>query len=239
MSSNRPLRLILGLAPLAAAGLLAACASTPKAPVQAEALTPTEQYPLKANPVPGEIRLAAHPNGLSESQRVAIVDLADHWSQEGGGPVTIRVPTTGVDPRAADITSGEAADLLHAMGVPGENIRRVRYDSSGEGVAPIIVAYTTYEAAIPHCGQKWENLSTNGKNRPMQNFGCAVSANMAAQIADPADIAGPRAADPTDAGRRTTVIDKYRAGSATAGAADAAASGALSSMGGAGGGGSP
>jgi pilus assembly protein CpaD len=236
MSSNRPLRLILRLAPLALAGLLAACAADSRGPKGLDqAITPTEQYPLKVAEVPGQIRLAAHPQGLSEAQRAAVEALADHWLQEGGGPVTIRVPNAGVDPRAADVTSGQAADVLRAEGVPGEQIRRVAYDATGEGVAPIVVAYTTFRAEIPRCGLKWENLSTNSQNKPMENFGCAVNANMAAQIADPADIAFPRAADSTDAGRRTTVIDKYRQGQSTAGATEAGASGTLSTLGGGGG----
>ncbi len=236
MSSNRPLRLILTLAPLAVAGLLAACATGPKAPKGPEqAITPTEQYPLKVSEIPGQIRLAAHPQGLSEAQRAAVAALADHWLQEGGGPVTIRVPNAGVDPRAADVTSREAAALLLSLGVPGDQIQRVGYDASGDGVAPIVVAYTTYRAEIPRCGLKWENLSTNGQNKPMENFGCSVNANMAAQIADPADIVGPRASDPTDAGRRTTVIDKYRQGQSTAGATENGASGTLSSLGSGGG----
>jgi pilus assembly protein CpaD len=228
---------MLGLAPLLAAGLLAGCATQPKDPKIAsnEPLTPTEQFPLKAVRTPEEIRLAAHPAGLSGAQREALADLADRWLQEGGGPVTIRVPDAGVDPRAADLTSGQAMALLSAMGVPDDNIRRIHYDAAGEGVAPIIVAYNTYEAVVPRCGTKWGNLSTNAKNKPYDNFGCAISANIAAQIADPADIVGPRAQDPADAGRRTTVIEKYRQGQTTAGAADANASGTISSIGGGGG----
>ena len=234
MSLNRPHRprLILSLSALAGAALLSACATDSKsAKGLDEAITPTEQFPLKADETPGQIRLAAHPTGLSPAQRAAVEAMADRWLQDGGGVVTIRVPTTGVDPRAADVTSGETAELLQAAGVPGEKIRRIGYDASGDGVAPIVVAYTTYQAEIPRCGLKWGNLSSNGKNKPMDNFGCAVSANMAAQIADPADIAGPRSSDPTDAGRRTTVIDKYRQGQPTGGAVEAGSSGTLSALG--------
>ena len=235
MSSNRPLRLILGFAPLAFAGLLAGCATDSKTPDGVhEAMVPTEQYPLRVSEDPSQIRLAAHPQGLSEGQRAALEGLADRWLQEGGGPVTIRVPNAGVDPRSADVTSGQAATLLRSLGVPGEQIRRVGYEASGDG-APIVVAYATYHAEIPRCGLKWGNLSTNGQNKPMENFGCAVSANMAAQIADPADIAAPRAFAPTDAGRRTTVIDKYRQGDRTSGAVEAGASGNVSSLGSGGG----
>ncbi|HEY5409433.1 MAG TPA: CpaD family pilus assembly protein [Caulobacteraceae bacterium] len=231
---NRPLhfRFVLGLAPLAAAALLSGCATGEhKSAGPDQAITPTEQFPLLVAETPGQIRLAPHPNGLSPAQRDAIAAMADRWSQDGGGAVTIRVPSAGADRRAADVTSGETAALLHSLGVPEARIHRVGYDPSGDGVAPIIVAYSTFEAVVPRCGLQWENLSTNTKNKPMDNFGCAVSANMAAQIADPADIAGPRDSAPTDAGRRTTVIDAYRQGKATAGAADSSASGTLSSLG--------
>jgi len=234
MSSNRSLRLIVGLTALAASALLAGCATATKVPPK-EAINPTDQYPLRASETPGQIRLAAHPQGLSDAQRAAVEDLADRWLQEGGGPVTIRVPNTGVDPRSAEVTSSQTAALLRSLGVPDENIRRVAYDASGEGVAPIVVAYSTYNAEIPRCGLKWENLSTNGQNKPMGNFGCAVSANMAAQIANPADIVQPRAMDPADAGRRTTVIEKYRQGQTTAAATETGATGTISSIGSGGG----
>ena len=240
MSSNRPLhlRLVLGLAPLLAAGLLSACATGSHAPAGLDqAITPTEQFPMKVSETPGEIRLAPHPGGLSPAQREALAALADRWTHEGGGPVTIRVPTRSIDPRAADAASREAAELLHALGVPDEKIRRVGYEAVGDGAgpAPVIVAYVTYQAVIPRCGLKWENLASNTGNKPMDNFGCAVNANLAAQIADPADIAGPRASDPTDVARRLTVLDKYRAGQATAGAADKGATASISSVGGGGG----
>ena len=240
MSSNRPqIRFALGLLALAAIGLIGGCATSDRAaPVEHAAATPTEQYPLRAREIPGELKLAAHAGGLSPAQRDALADLADRWTRSGGGDVTIRVPNAGVDPRAADLTSREAMDFLGALGVPEVRIRRIGYDPSAQGdahdrgEAPIVVAYLTYRALVQRCGLEWENLSSNGKNRPMGNFGCAVSANMAAQIADPADISAPRALDPTDTGRRVTVLDKYRQGQGTAGETDRNANGTLSTIGG-------
>ena len=234
MSSNRPqIRLPLGLVALAVTGLLGACASSEKAaPIDHAAATPTQQYPLKAREIPGELKLAVHAEGLSPAQRDALADMADRWTQTGGGDVTIRVPTAGVDQRAADLTSREAVDFLGSMGVPEVRIRRVGYAPEAAGQAPIVVAYLTYRAMIQRCGLEWENLSTNTRNRPMENFGCATSANMAAQIANPADIAAPRTLETTDAGRRTAIIEKYRQGQGTGGDVDRNANGTLSSIGG-------
>lgn len=234
MSSNRPrIRFALGLMAIAALGLLGGCASADRSPAaDIHAATAADQYPLKAREIPGELKLAVHSGGLSPAQRDALADLADRWTESGGGDVLIRVPSAGSDPRAADLTSGEAMDFLGAMGVPPARIHRVSYAPAAPGEAPIVVAYRTYRALVPRCGLEWENLTSNGQNRPMKNFGCATSANLAAQIANPADIAGTRTLDATDAGRRTTVIEAYRQGKSTAAAEEKGANGTLSSMGG-------
>ena len=228
---------------LAAASLtLAACATGPEPATAAKAVVlPTEQYPLEVAGHPDEIRLAAHASGLSLEQRAALARLANRWLDSGGGALTVQTPIKGADPRAASETSLQAMALLLSMGAPAERVRQVGYeptapDLANKGPAPVIVGFAAYEAVIPKCGTVWENLSANSKNKPMGNFGCAVSANMAAQIANPGDIAQPRADDPVDAGRRAFVLDKYRTGEATSGAKDAQSSGAVSKSSSSGGG---
>ena len=53
-------------------------------------------------------------------------------------------------------------------------------------------------------------------NKPHWNHGCATQRNLAAQLDNPADLVQPRAEGPVLASRRSTVIDKYRKGEATA-----------------------
>ena len=53
-------------------------------------------------------------------------------------------------------------------------------------------------------------------NQPTTDFGCAVTANLAAQVANPRDIVAPRGMDAPDMGRRSKVFDTYRAGERTA-----------------------
>ena len=61
-----------------------------------------------------------------------------------------------------------------------------------------------------------------------QPLDLATNANIAAMVANPADLVTPRPEAPFDAGRRQVVIDKYRAGQATASVRDAQADGAIS-----------
>lgn len=219
MSSNRTSGSILArrLLPLLAVAALAACASHPDASSKARsaALTPSEQYPLNAVGRDQEVLLAPHPDGLSAAQTAAMADVAERWLKVGRGEIVIREPLKGVDPRIVAATSLAAESQLLAFGVPSDQVRRAGYDPGGDASPAVIIAFTTYEAEIPKCGRDWENLSTNADNRPMNNFGCAVTADMAAQIADPADIAGPRPDEPADAARRVVVLGKYEQGQPT------------------------
>ncbi len=237
MSSNRTSIILIGAGLLAAA--LSGCASqvTPETAAATPKL-PTEQYPLEARSHPDEIRLAAHAQGLSLEQRAALESLAGRWREDGGGLLTIRVPTRGVDSQAAYLTAMRSRAFLTALGLPPDRLREASYEpTEAAGPAPIVVSYAAYEPVIPQCGNEWESLTRTGQNQPTKNFGCAVTANMAAQIANPADIDGPRALDPADAGRRSVVIDKYRQGDVTSGAKDAQAAGAVSKAAGGGSGG--
>ncbi len=135
MSSNRPAHLrVLTLAPLAAAALLAGCATEGRGSAGFDqAITPTEQYPLKVREAPDEVRLAPHPQGLSPAQRAALASLAGRWTEQGGGVVSVRVPTRPADARATDATSREAIDVLVNQGVSPDAIRRVGYEAGGPG----------------------------------------------------------------------------------------------------------
>ena len=109
------------------------------------------------------------------------------------------------------------------------NIRIVGYDAGGDPRAPVRVGYIRYEAQGPQCGQSWENLADVRQNREYDEFGCAVTANVAAELASPEDLLHPRAMTPPDAARRETVITKYRQGDTTSTAKDTQANGAVSS----------
>ena len=52
-------------------------------------------------------------------------------------------------------------------------------------------------------------------NEASLGLGCAINANLAAQIADPRDIVGHRPTSPADSGRAAVVFDNYRKGEVT------------------------
>ena len=53
-------------------------------------------------------------------------------------------------------------------------------------------------------------MTNTVQNRNYENFGCASQANLAAMVAEPMDLIGPRQMSPIDAVRRGQVIKDYR-----------------------------
>jgi pilus assembly protein CpaD len=231
MSLNRERLFMRSSAVLAilAALALSACATTdgPSDTALAPPVTPTERFPIEVKSQPEELRLAPHSAGLSRNQEAALADFAAHWVNTNGGDVSLRTPHGG-DPAAAYRTSTDARDLLVAHGVDPASIRMEGYEAESDHAAPVILAFTRYVAKGPECGRSWDNLTSTGENREYDNFGCAVTANMAAQIANPGDLVTPQAMQPADATRRQAVLDHYRKGEVTSSAADAQANGAVS-----------
>lgn len=196
---------------------LGACVGGPASLGGEPPLTPTSRYQLQVEPDLDRIALAVHETGLSPAQGDAIQALVARYRSVDAVPLVIEAPA-GNDPvalqRAYDVKSA-----LAAWGVSPDRIMLVSY-AAPDPRAPVVVGYQTVRAVVPRCGTTWGNLGRSGDNQSASNFGCAVTANLAAQIADPRDIQTPRAMTPADAGRRTVVFDNYRAGRQTAAAAE-------------------
>ena len=191
-------------------------------------LKATEHFPLTAKEQPREIALAVHANGVSQTQANALSAFVEDWRVAGSGVITIQAPVGGADPAMAGRMGDFVTDALIASGVDQSAIQQLGYDAQGSAIAPIRVSYQTLEAVVAPCGLKWGSLSSSATNQVQQNFGCAVTANMAAQIANPADILTPQGLTPVDASRRQMVIDKYRKGELTSSAKDDQAQGVVS-----------
>jgi pilus assembly protein CpaD len=213
---------------------LGACASDPNAEhasAKPAPITPSEQFPIEVQPAPLELKLGPHMEGLSPNQTAALRDLIAHWNDADRGMITVKAPAHGSSPEAVYRTATGARDYLIAQGVMPDSIRIVSYDAGADPKPPILIGFLRYEAKGPTCGQDWGNLANTYKNESYAEFGCSVTANLAAQVADPEDLLHPRAETPPDGSRRQIVLDKYRQGSTTATAKDSQANGAVSSTG--------
>jgi len=196
---------VLLTAPLAACGGAAGSGPVP--------LTPTSRFALQVEPGLDRVALAVHETGLSENQTLALRDMANRFGTEGAAMLTVEAPS-GDDPVSSD-AAWRIKAALEAAGVPPYQVQVVTYIAP-DPRAPVLVGFDTVRAAVPRCGASWTNLGRTGANAGYANFGCAVNANLAAQIADPRDIVSPREGQPGSAARRAVVLDKYRLGDQTA-----------------------
>lgn len=193
--------------------LLAGCAGGPASLGGEPPLTPTSRYSLQVEPGLDRIALAVHETGLSANQQAALADLVARFAIEGAPALVVEAPAGG-DPVASE-AAWRVKAALEAAGAPARLIRVVSY-AGPDPRAPILAGFETVRAAVPQCGTQWGSFSRTGDNQSSANFGCAVTANLAAQIANPRDIVSPRAMTPADAQRRSVVFDHYGKGEQTA-----------------------
>jgi pilus assembly protein CpaD len=210
---------------------LGACATDDAEKGAAAPLTPSERFAIEVRPAPQELKLAPHAGGLSQAQADALNDFVADWAQGERGAITIKAPEHGADPAGAYRTATDTRDFLMARGVASVQVRIVGYDAGDDGHAPILVGFMRYAAKGPQCGQSWDSLTKVSDNREYAEFGCSVTANVAAQLADPGDLLKPRQMDAPDAERREGVLNKWRQGTTTSTPKDAQATGTFSQVG--------
>lgn len=214
---HAPLSLVIAASALA----LAACASGSTPPP----LTPLSQYVLQVQPGVDRIALAVHDQGLSANQRAALHSLVERFSEARAEVLTVEAPA-GDDP-AAVAQAYAVRDTLQALGVPGQMIQVVGYQGP-DPRAPVLAGFQTVRAHIPDCAAQPRQMAGRASNAVSSGFGCAVTANLAAQIDNPRDIVGPRALQPGDSGRAAVVFARYRQGEATSAPQEAMVNGRIS-----------
>lgn len=213
---------------LGRAGLVAVVALT------AGLLQGCARDPLTTNAIPDDYR-TRHPITLSEAEHsldipvsagdsrltTAMADnirgFAQNYASMSTGVINIQMPSGSANSASAARMAKQIRTTLSGAGVAPGKIMETRYAASPNGdSAPIRLSYVAITAMTGQCGQWPEDLSDNTfANKNWYNFGCASQSNLAAQVANPMDLVGPRGMSPIDAERRAVVIDTYRNGKNT------------------------
>lgn len=217
-------------------GLAASACTVPMANNEEHAIVIDQVYPITVEP-----QVATLAVGIDEGmQSIARGDadriraFVDRWKDRGQGQLNAATPTGSANQAAAWSAMEQVKKVLTKAGVDRSSVQFTSYRAAeGDEQAPITISFVTYAASAPECGTNWtENLGYTPRNLPWPEFGCSTQHNMAAVISDPRDLVEPRAADSTDAARRSTVLEKYRKGEATGAAStNGADSGAVSRVG--------
>jgi pilus assembly protein CpaD len=178
-----------------------------------------ERHPIVLAEAESALDIPVGPNDsrLPIGMRDTVKGFAQNFTNSSAGYIQIQMPHGSPNAPAASRLAGEIRKTLGAAGVRGQQMVMTSYaaDPSGDA-APIRLSFIGTKAVTAPCGEWPEDLSDNTMaNRNWYNFGCASQNNLAAQVANPGDLLGPRGQTPIDATRRSTVIGLYRSGGDT------------------------
>lgn len=149
---------------------------------------------------------------LSYRDRAVAESFASRFKRSGARSMAILVPSGSRNEAAARHIAHGVAKVIMARGVAAHQIEIQHYAAAGYGEAATVrLVYGALSATVDSaCGDWTEDVSRTGQNRNYANFGCATQRNLAAIVANPADLLGPRGESEIDATRRTTVIENWR-----------------------------
>lgn len=159
-----------------------------------------------------DIPIATGATELTRGQSDVISGFLADYGKASSGMIRIVVPRGARNDAAVTVAARQIRKLLAKHGVPARKVMMESYAAIDPAeAAPIRLAYFAITASTPACGQWPEDLVVNTtENRNYYNFGCATQNNLAAQIADPNDLLGPRRTTPADATQRDEALKRYR-----------------------------
>jgi pilus assembly protein CpaD len=159
---------------------------------------------------------------LTRGEREVLGGFIAGYERESRAAVRVMVPTGSANAVAASYVSADIVDYLRRQGVHGGSILVDYYDAGApDASAPIRVSYSALRATAGKCG-RWpaDILANGGDNKHYANFGCSYQNNLAAQVANPADLLGPRRPSEIDPENRQNAIDQYKSRGIAADMAD-------------------
>jgi pilus assembly protein CpaD len=180
---------------------------------------PAQRHPIMVSQQPSTtaIHVARGSEGLSPGQRAQVARFLQHYraTDAGNSKLVISVPAGTPNEDAAVYAVADIRRMINSYGFLEANVAIEPYHERRDANAPVRISYLRYVAEGPECGQWPTNLADDRRNLPYPNLGCATQHNLAAQVANPADLLGPRTVEPADQERRSVVIDKWRRGEVT------------------------
>jgi pilus assembly protein CpaD len=214
-TTKRGLRPIHGAMALALATTLQACSGADRV---VTGTTPSVDHrvthPIALTNSPISIDVFANAGGLDQRERERVKAFGKDYAESGQGQITVLLPNAG----GSQAALGDVRKALAAGGAKG-NIAVGGYPVADPSLAaPIRMSFVGLKAKVAStCGEWPADLASGStiegwSNRPYWNFGCANQNMLAAQIADPRDLAGPRAESEADVNMRMRAIQNVRQG---------------------------
>lgn len=169
-----------------------------------------------------EVFIGQSRGSLTPVQRAEVLAFAQVWKNEATGGVVIDVPTGTANQHAASRALEEINSIFSASGLPMQSVAVRGYTPDDPGKFPTLkLKYSKIVAEAGPCGLWPQDLGASfdpfyNENNNYWNLGCSNQRNLAAMVANPADLVQPRGEGEVWTSRRTTVFEKYRVGQPTA-----------------------
>jgi pilus assembly protein CpaD len=231
IAGRRRLAAILACAAMAAGCAVSLCGCMTDQQVAAVPDVPTDyrmRHPITLQESDRSIELFIGTNRgeLNPTQRAQVLAFGLGWKRDATGGIVVERPLGSSNEHASADAMREILSILAASGMPPQSIALRTYPATGPNLATVHISYPKISAQAGPCGMWPEDIGPSlnrnyTENQPWWNMGCSSQRNLAAMVDNPSDLVQPRAETAAYAARRTTVLDKYRAGQTT-GATDPA-----------------
>ena len=213
---RRPIASAALIALLTAAGLSAGCASYDRSHFTVGSVPDDyrTRHPIvvRQDEVTRDIVVSPNSRGISYRDRSVVEEFASQFKRQSSARMAILVPAGSANSAAAKRVAHQIVPILGEAGISRRQVSIQSYDAASHGEAAtvrLVSVATTAEVESP-CGQWNEDVLDTVENRNYENFGCATQKNLAAMVANPEDLLGPRGVSEIDATRRTNVINDWR-----------------------------
>jgi pilus assembly protein CpaD len=179
-------------------------------------IEPAQRHPILVSQQPSKmsVRVTRGADGLNPQQRARVVDFLSKYKATGTGSakVVVAVPSGSANEMASMSALADLRSVLYQSGLNDGDIHVEPYHSDNDPQPPIRLSYVQHVAQGPDCGQWPTNVGDTSPNLEWHNYGCAQQRNLAASVANPADLLGPRSSTPLNADRRMQTMQKYIGG---------------------------
>ncbi len=178
-----------------------------------------EMHPITVSKQPSTLSIPIHRGtyGLAPGQQARLSRfLARYKARDtGNSNLLVHVPSGSANEVEAMQVVGELRHVISEYGFDPTLVKVKPYQARRGSQPPIRVSYMRYVAKGPQCGTFPTNIARQFDNRHYEDYGCSVQKNIAAQIANPADLLGPRTMTPRSEARRADAWEKYVTGKPT------------------------
>lgn len=158
-----------------------------------------------------DLPVGAGDRGMTGSQRDTLLGFLDGYDKSAAPALTIQIPSGSANEVAATAAGHDFARLAVAAGIKRDRVVVVSYQAgSSEASAPVRVSYIAVRAQTDKCGRWPADLVETSENKHYADFGCSYQNNLAAQMANPGDLLGPRKSTTIDAANRSKAIGVYQ-----------------------------